>query len=669
MSLLTPHPPVRRSGALWLLVLVVLAGCSEAPDWDPVTVPVVAADLIEQFADGQVTIVRENADQPLAVVPATWEAGAGLAGDANRRVIQAHGESAFELEIGPLAPGAVLRARTLVFTAVRHDPELADPAPVTFRILVDGQERAAVRSDYILDAAPDAHPYDQLMRTLEVPLDDVAGQDVTVTFETTRFGEVPPPDVVLAVPVWWDITIEQPLAVPRQAASTRAPNVLVLCIDTLAARRMSLHGYDRDTTPNLRDFAAGGAMFAEAISPSSWTLPSTASLLTGLPPNAHTVLGDARSYLIEGLLTWPEELHARGIPGAAFVANPLVAEANNFDQGFAHWEHHPNVDAFTLHEHFYDWLDEQPTGARWFAYVHSMEPHAPYAAPAPFGERYIDETSEARAFGDFHPADVEKPDFDPLSEAERQRIKDLYDGEVFAFDVAFAEVLAALEARGMLATTTIILTADHGEELFEHGHIGHGYDVTDVMVHVPLVMGGPRVPAGERRREPVAGASIHNTVLELAGIEPHTDAAPSLFELLEGRVTTPQTVFTMSRTHLFGPRRTLVSARDGEGRKVVCSLPESEVLGTDQLSELIAAAEVRMHDLRRDPSETETVDLAGLRDAERKTFVALRNEALQWFLDTQKLRPSEHQPATPEINQMLRDVGYVDDPEDEDDGK
>lgn len=652
-----------------LVVALALTGCADprdGGDWEPIRVPVVTVDVVGQFAEGQAYVVAEDVERPLVASPATWEAGNALAADESRMVIRAHAESAFEFELDGVAPGAVLRATTFVVTPFRKDPERADPAPVTFRVLVDGTERAAVRSDYILDAAPDAHPYDQLMRTLEVPLDAVPGESLTLRFETTRFGEPVPEGAVLAEPVWWDLVVEQPLDVPRQVADARAPNVLVMCIDTLAARRMSLHEYGRDTTPTLREWARGGAVFEEVDSPSSWTLPSTASLLTGLPPNAHSVLGDLRSYLIEGLVTWPEALRAAGIPGAGFVANPLVAEANNFDQGFDHWHHEIDADATDLNDEFLAWLDEQPAGARWFAYVHYMEPHAPYAAPEPYKQRFVpDDAGSARDFDRFHPAQAEADDFDPLTDADRARIADLYDGEVYAFDAAFAALLDALEARGLRDTTTIVLTADHGEELFEHGRIGHGYDLTDVMLHVPLVIVGPGVPAGARRDEPVAGASVHNTVLELAGVAPHEDAAPSLLGLLEGRGGDEAPVFALARTHLFGPRRTLVSARDVDGRKVICALGEDLVASADDLEALRDGSTLRAHDLTRDRGESSPLDLTALDRAEADRYRALRDAALQWFLDTRAMRPEERQPEVAGMREMLEQVGYIDGEDDE----
>src|SRR5262249_35546351 len=151
-------------------------------------------------------------------------------------------------------------------------------------------------------------PYDILLRTLTVGLDEAADKPVMLRFETTRGGRAVPADAEQAEPLWWDLQVLQPVEVPREEATARNPNILLLVVDTLAAGHTSLAGGARDPTPNLRGLAAHGLSFTRAISASSWTMPATASLLTGLPPNTHGVLGDERSYLMSGLRTVAEAL-------------------------------------------------------------------------------------------------------------------------------------------------------------------------------------------------------------------------------------------------------------------------------------------------------------------------------------------------------------------------
>ncbi|MGQ0554175.1 MAG: sulfatase [Planctomycetota bacterium] len=663
MSRWEPFPravPRRRlaSIGLWLSALLGAAGCggdaaeggsAAGTPRSHLMVDEEALDLVALFSarDPSVSVLAQDSAQPLAAWPFAFiDKEQRLASDANDLVIHARAESDFQVRAGPFPAGARLRVRTMVLSQFRTDPLKADPAPVTFRVLIDGQERLALRSDYILDRADHEHPYDQIMRTIELPLDDFAGRAVELRFQTTRHGQAVPEGVVPAEPLWWELLIVQPRAIARQRTGPGRPNVLVLVVDTLAARRMSLHGYARPTTPELEAFARTGTVFERALSTSSWTLPATASLLTGLPPNTHGVLGDTRSYLMESLSTWPERLRRAGLEGAAFVANALVQPANNFHQGFGHWDQSNDLPACALNERLLAWLDGQPQGERWFAYVHYMDPHAPYGAPGPERTRFAEGYVEQRDFAGFLPNQLQRNEVEPLSAEARQHVVDLYDGEVAWFDACFGDLWRALAARGLQEQTVVLLTSDHGEELFEHGGLGHGYSLHDELLAVPLILAGPGVPAGVRRGEPVSTAAVSATLLTLAGLPPDPDASPSLLPFPPaGRHAAP--VFAGVRTQLFGPRRNLLAAQDAEGRKLLLTLADDH-----------SVAGREAFDLRSDPQELLPLDLAAR--ADQADWLALESAALQWYRESAERRPREEQPVNPAMEESLNQVGYTD---------
>jgi arylsulfatase A-like enzyme len=639
-------PSARR-----VLLLAALAGCggeAPSPDLGPPTVhEEVALDIIEAFAAGAtaVRIVAQDSDKPLAAMPFSLDKGLTLGVDAGHKVIHARAESAFEVRLPALPSGARLQARTFVYSVFRNDPERADPAPVTYRILVDGVEQASLSSDYIAHPGDRKHPYDILLRSLELLLP--AGRECTLRFETTRAGVPVPPGVVPSEPLWWDLRVLQPVRVPRQASGPGAPNLLVLVVDTLAARRMSLLGYARPTTPSLQAFAAQGTSFEHALSPSSWTLPATATLLTGLPPNAHGVLGDERSYLMDGLLTWPERLQRAGLSGAAFVANPLVAQANNFPQGFDVWEqadaggHGETADQ--LDARFLAWLDGQPRGARWFAYVHYMDPHAPYAAPGDARLKFGQGFAEQRDFRTLLPNQLQRGEVPPLALDEQAHVVDLYDAEVAWFDECLGRLLAQLQQRGQLANTVVALTADHGEELFEHGQLGHGYTLYEELLHVPLVLVGPGVPAA-RVGTPVGTQGFAATLLDLMRV-PAPDLPRGLLPLSNAA---PAPVFSTVRTQLFGPRHVLNGAQDGQGRKVLLVHDEHG-----------AVVEVQRFDLRKDPREQAPLDPSVLSADEQAAYDALAEAVAAWALRTSEQRLPEEQPVDPDIDRRAEQIGYL----------
>lgn len=653
---LLPALPLARIP--WSLGCLGLLACAEEspPGLPPVLATAVVLDVVSAVQRGEATIFVQDPTWALAAWPAASldksESLDSLAVDEAAVVLHARAESAFEIVTPVLGPGATFVARTFVYPVDRRDPARADPFPVTFRVLLDGHERATLSSDYVRDTSRE-HPFDRLMRTIEVDLSASEGRAVTLRLETTRHGAPGPgPGEAAAEPAWWSLRLLEQAAVPRQRASAARPNLLVLCVDTLAAGRLSAWGYGRSTSPALDAFAATGLRFAVARSPSSWTLPATASLFTGLAPNTHGVLGDARSYLMDDLATWAEGLTAEGLLGAAFVANPLVAEANNFHQGFSHWE---NVDGPTpaqpadvtaLTTRFLAWLDGQPADGRWFAYLHPMDPHAPYGEPGAERERFSAGRAPAADLSGHLPNRLQTGAQAPLSPEDQALVGDLYDGDVAWFDACFQALLDALAERDLRRRTVVLLTADHGEELFELGRLGHGYALNEPMLAVPLVLAGPGVPVGVVEA-PVSSAALANTILALGGAPPIAGAMAAL--LPPPRDGGP--VFSLTRTHLFGPRRVLVSARDGAGRKVVLELPEQAAEGGEPLA-------VECYDLRSAAGEREALALEARAADERRAFEDLVDAALVWYESTARARPGDIQPEVG-IEEALHKVGYL----------
>ena len=202
-------PSAHRAVLLAVLAASSCGGEPAPPDLGPPTVhEELALDIIDAFAKGSraVKIVAQDDKAPLKAEAFNIDKDAKLAADASHKVIRARAESAFEVTLPELPHGARLQARTFVFS-----PDKGDPAPVTYRILVNGVERASLRSDYITDPQGRKHPYDILLRTLDVPLDEAAGKPCTLRFETTRLGVPVPDGVTPAEPLWWDLRVLQPV--------------------------------------------------------------------------------------------------------------------------------------------------------------------------------------------------------------------------------------------------------------------------------------------------------------------------------------------------------------------------------------------------------------------------------------------------------------------------
>ena len=321
------------------------------------------------------------------------------------------------------------------------------------------------------------------------------------------------------------------------------PNAILYVVDTLRADRLGCYGYARPTSPRMDAFARSALLFRDAVAQSSWTLAATASLLTGRTPPNHGAV-DVGTALRPEVLTLPERLRAGGYRTAAFVTNSLVSRSYGFDRGFAEFHQYPErpreraatyLPARILHRRIRRWLDRHATGAPFFLYVHSTDPHWPYL-PAPrharpfrkAGRTHADEEAAVRAarpyfFGNEHQG--ERPTTMPKDRVAV--LSDLYDGDVRAADEAFGLLVDDLARLRLLDRTVLVLTSDHGEEFLDHDGIGHGQTLHEEVVHVPLLV---RLPGAARRGEvarAVQQVDVAPTILELAGVTPSDD--------LEGR--------------------------------------------------------------------------------------------------------------------------------------
>ena len=336
------------------------------------------------------------------------------------------------------------------------------------------------------------------------------------------------------------------------AAQPGMPNVLLLILDTVRARSLSLYGYGRPTTPNLERLAARGVVFDWAIAPSPWTLPSHASMFTGRWP--HEMSTSWRVPLDATDPTLAERLSARGYRTGGFVANLYYCGWEfGLDRGFAHYEDYTRLgselalgtslgrrlsmvgtlrrvvgwydnvgrkSAAEINADFLDWAAEDPARP-FFAFLNYYDAHEPYLPPAPYDT----------AFGPTRPRDLHLLDRLEMRNgirwararmpaAEQAAERNAYDGAIAYLDAQIGALADSLAARGLLERTVIVVTADHGESLGEHGIWGHGESLHLPEMHVPLLVVAPgRAPAGVRVRRPVSLRDLGATLHALLGLE------------------------------------------------------------------------------------------------------------------------------------------------------
>jgi len=320
----------------------------------------------------------------------------------------------------------------------------------------------------------------------------------------------------------------------------RPRNVLVYLIDTLRADRLEVYAPDtRVETPGLSRFSRGAATFLGARSQENWTKPSVATLLSSLLPWEHTAVSDA-SRVPATVRLMPEYLGDLGFTTAGFVANGYVSNRFGFRRGWDTWRNYIREGRSTrgeaLARDVLSWMDERPADQPFFLYVHAIDPHVPYRPPSDLVARYDPEPyrGPVNFSRDVTLLERIKTGGLRLNARDRRHLEALYDGEVSYQDRHFASILEGLERRGLADDTMVIVTADHGEELYDHGSVGHGHSLYDELLHVPLLVRLPGTPV--RRIEGSVGlVDVLPTVLEALGHEvPEELSGRSLLPMLRG---------------------------------------------------------------------------------------------------------------------------------------
>jgi arylsulfatase A-like enzyme len=342
------------------------------------------------------------------------------------------------------------------------------------------------------------------------------------------------------------LTVYRPAVVTldgRAPASLRRPrHVLVYLIDTLRADRLRPYAPDtRVRTPGFDRFARAASTFAHARSQENWTKPSVATLLSSLMPWEHTAFSDA-SVVPPSVRLLPEMLHERGWATAAFVANGYVSRRFGFRRGWDTWRNYIREGRRTRGEvlaaDVLEWLDERPADQPFFLYVHAIDPHVPYRAPDRYVQMYDPEPYRGPVDFSRDPTLLEhiKTGRLRLGARDRERLEALYDGEVSYQDAQLGAILDGLARRGLADDTMVVITADHGEELFDHGSVGHGHSLYEELVHVPLAVRIPGLANAPRRVEGAVGlVDVVPTVLDALGEPvPEELSGRSLLPMLRG---------------------------------------------------------------------------------------------------------------------------------------
>jgi arylsulfatase A-like enzyme len=415
------------------------------------------------------------------------------------------------------------------------------------------------------------------------------------------------------------------------------PNVLFIVLDTVRAQSLSLHGCPRPTSPFLEELARRGVRFDQAWATAPWTLPSHASMFTGRWP--HELSTRLDSPLDDRHGTMAEYLRDRGYDTAGFVANTFFCSRwFGLSRGFVHYEdvaidpveilrssglgralwgkigavtndrptaYFRRRDAARIDDELLAWLSRRPEGRPFFAFLNYYDAHDPYLVPEdgphPSGGRPRS-ARDLEVLRDWH-----RRGRASIAAGEVELGREAYEDCIGYLDRQLARLFESLGARGLLENTLVVLTSDHGEEFNEHGILGHGQNLYSQVLHVPLIVVGPRVPAGRIVSDPVSLRDLPATLVDVLGLADRSpfpgrslarrwaDAAPAD---AEGEPVMSEIDDDDGRFREGPPSRAIVDRdrvyiRSGEGR--------------EELYDLVGdPAETR--DLRDDPGERPALD-------------------------------------------------------------
>jgi arylsulfatase A-like enzyme/Flp pilus assembly protein TadD len=393
-------------------------------------------------------------------------------------------------------------------------------------------------------------------------------------------------------------------------------NVVVVTLDTTRADRLGCYGFRGVATPNLDAIAREGVVFENATAVVPLTFPSHSSMFTGLVPPHHGVRDNGGFFLDDAKVTLAERLQSAGYATGAFIGAWVLESRWGLGQGFQHYSDRFELSKYKIvslgtvqkpgDEVMGDalaWLDTVKS-RKFFAWIHLYDAHAPYEPPEPYRSRYPGQP---------------------------------YLGEIAYTDAVVGRLTAWLRANGQLERTLLVVTADHGESLGDHGEGAHAYFIYGATTHVPLLV---RTPWGLTGRNPsrVSGVDLMPTVLELVGLPPEPG--------LDGR--------SVARA-LFDPQAALGHAAYSETYFPRYHFGWQQLRGLrDDRWSYIDAPEPELYDLAADPGEAKNVFKSESAHAEtlRVAMERLAQSA------SGKASP-ERQSLDPDTLQRLAALGYV----------
>jgi arylsulfatase A-like enzyme len=439
----------------------------------------------------------------------------------------------------------------------------------------------------------------------------------------------------------------------RARGVSGTPNVFVYMIDTLRADEVGPYGGRPPLTPRMNAFAGEAVTYLQARAPSSWTLPSVVSLLTGQYPDRHGVMEGSRQFDAEHTPSLQQLLGQRGYRTAGISQSFIIGPTYGMHAGFKGFYIYDNLNGRLLRSQearslLLAWLGQATDDAPVFAYLHTVDPHAPYSPPAGFrGAAEVIDRLPLQDEGLPQALVLAGRSGDP---AEVAHLRALYEGEVRYADQELGRFVDLLKWLGVYDDSFVIVAGDHGEEFAEHGAFEHGTTLFEEVLRVPLLVKYPGGRwAGERIDRPVSLVDVAPTVMAgIAGKDSGKSFDGRTLPGPEGPSRREPVYFEVRPYRDPGAVRVDLRGLVAEGVKCL-----ENRAGVDDAGR--PAPRFVTYDLAKDPAEQNPLPVAAGESARCRALLE------GWSRSRERVVRQErtHRGVSPEAIERLRAIGYV----------
>jgi arylsulfatase A-like enzyme len=526
--------------------------------------------------------------------------------------------------------------------------------PFRFRVVLDrsGQEKLLFDETITWEKTKD-------ITIRKIDLDPYAGNNVQLSFYTSEAqsgdtNQMPPP----VVPVWVNPLI-------YKIKKEKPTNIILISLDTVRPDHLGCYGYPRNTSPALDRLASDGVFFKNTYSTTSWTLPAHISLLTSLNCLHHQVYFPLQK-MDRDILTIADILRTRGFVCTAFTGGGYLSETYGFSKGFdsyqeikLHGDQAIRLDeAERLAELASSWL-ENNKDKKFFLFLHTYQPHDPYANLSPIGKEFLDQNAKWRQIK-METLFEDKGRFDTqFNEEEKKNIIALYDGEIKYTDTVFVQpILDKLRELGLYDRSLIVLTSDHGEEFYDHESWLHDHSLYNEALKIASII---KFPGNEYKGQQIESISritdFLPTILDYVHVKAPSGTfdGRSLMPILKGKEKNQRNFLCDLALREFDFAPTIIAINQDNfklilNKKIVSPYTKSVIRDFE-------GSKIELYNLEKDPHEKNNL---AANIAYRDLCFDLLDKINKIYEETDKLKKEMNEVTLDQsLRERLKALGYI----------